>query len=101
MRVATTSRVINKSSQTPQPERRNIHTLQNESYLSYSVAFERLEKFLPVRPHRVKTDEQKTKDLATCASGYNPCPYHCNIFKETDDLAYVHQEAKTSCISIF
>lgn len=89
MRVATNSRVINKSSQTPQPERRNIHTLQNESYLSYSVAFERLEKFLPVRSHRVKTDEQKTKKLAAYASGNNPCSYHCNIFKGTDDLAYI------------
>jgi len=89
MRVATTSRVINKSSQTPQPERRNIHTLQNESYLSYSVTFERLEKFLPVRSHRVKADEQKTKELAAYASGNNPCFYHCNMFKETDDLAYI------------
>jgi hypothetical protein len=92
MRVATTSRVINKSSQTPQPERRNIHTLQNESYLSYSVAFERLEKFLPVRTYRVKRDEQKTKELHAYASGNNPCFYHCNIFKETDDLAYIWKQ---------
>jgi len=92
MRIATTSRVINKFSQTPQPERRNIHTLQNESYLSYSVAFERLEKFLPVRSHRVKTDEQKTKELTAYASGNNPCSYHCNIFKETDDLAYIWKQ---------
>jgi len=63
MRVATTSRVINKSSQTPQPERRNIHTLQNESYLSYSVTFERLEKFLPVRSHRVKTNRRQRSSL--------------------------------------
>ena len=82
MRVATTSRVINKSSQTPQPERRNIRTLQNESYLSYSVAFERLEIFLRVCSHRVKTDEQKTKQIASYASGHNPCSCHCNIFKE-------------------
>lgn len=92
MRVATTSRVINKFSQTPQPERRNIHTLQNESYLSYSVAFERLEKFFPVRSRIVKTDEQKTKELTAYASGNNPCSYHCNIFKEADDLAYIWKQ---------
>lgn len=56
------------------------------------MAFERLEKFLPVRSHRVKTDEQKTKMLAAYASGNNPCSYHCNMFKETDDLAYVWKQ---------
>jgi len=56
------------------------------------VTFERLEKFLQVRSHTVKADEQKTKELAAYAFGNNPCSCHCNMFKETDDLAYIWKQ---------
>jgi hypothetical protein len=56
------------------------------------VPFERLENFLPVLSHRVKKDEQKTKELLAYASGHNPCFYNCNILKEIDDMAYIWKQ---------